>query len=50
MKEEVKKTQETTKVEEREREDGKKMVTLSRGTKTTTRLEHKVPSWMNSEE
>ncbi|MBO5099847.1 MAG: hypothetical protein J6B63_00870 [Treponema sp.] len=50
MKEQVKKTQETTKVEEEKREDGKKVVTISRGTKKTKRLDHTVPSWMTSEE
>ena len=50
MKEEIKKTRETTKVTEEKREDGKKMVTISRGTKKVSRLDHTAPSWMISEE
>lgn len=50
MEKEIKKTQETTKVVEGTREDGKKVVNIRRGMKETTRLDHTVPSWMTSEE
>ena len=50
MEKEIKKTQETTKVTEENREDGKKVVTISRGTKKVSRLDHTAPSWMVSEE
>lgn len=51
MKEEIQKTQETTKVvAQGETSEGKKIVTISKGTKKETRLDHVVPSWMTSEE
>lgn len=50
MKEEIKNTQETTRVTEGKRDDGKKVVKISRGTKEVTRLDHTAPSWMVSEE
>ena len=50
MEKKIKKTQETTKVTEGKREDGKKVVNRKRGMKETTRLDHTVPSWMTSEE
>ena len=38
------------KVEVFKTEDGRKGVKIIRGTKTITRLDHTVPSWMLSEE
>ena len=45
------KNDETMKVvEEQETSEGRRLVTLNKGTKKTTRLEHEAPSWMISEE
>ena len=50
LEESKKQNNETKKIKERETTEGKRLVTISKGSKKTTRLDHKVPSWMTSDD